>query len=274
MRKPLIIITAGKRNEATARGEQQTVVSGCNVDYVNAVVGAGGAPLLLPSIADTDALRAAMEVADGVLLSGGGDVNALTYGEEPHLTSCYQDPIRDDMEFEVTRLALEANVPILGVCRGIQVLNVVMGGTLIQDIPSQVPGAVKHYAQPLDVTLLHTIEIEPDSLMARVTGATSMAVNSWHHQTVKDLGHGLRVNSRARDGVIEGVESSDGKPILGVQFHPEECVSLYPRFRVFFDWLVQEASAYARRSSDEEAEPLPSQPMEPLHRAFALRESA
>ena len=270
MRKPLIIITTGRRNEATARGEQQTVVSGCNVDYINAVVGAGGAPLLLPSIADTDAIRAAMEVADGVLLSGGGDVNSLTYGEEPHLTSCYQDAIRDDTEFEVTRLALEANVPILGICRGLQLLNVAMGGTLIQDIPSQVPGAVKHYAQPLDVTLLHTIEIEPDSVLARVTETTSMAVNSWHHQTAKEVGRGLRINSRARDGVIEGLESSEGKPILAVQFHPEECVPVYPRFRVFFDWLVQEANAYTRRGDRE----LPLlHRMEVTRRAFALDES-
>jgi putative glutamine amidotransferase len=116
-----------------------------------------------------------------------------------------------------------------------------MGGTLIQDVPSQVRGAIKHYSHGLEPVLLHTIEIEEDSLLARVFQTTSMAVNSYHHQAVKELGKGLRINSKARDGVVEGLEATDGRPVLGVQFHPEELTEMYPPFQLLFEWLVNEA---------------------------------
>jgi gamma-glutamyl-gamma-aminobutyrate hydrolase PuuD len=245
--KPIILVTAGKQNPATPRGEVQVVTAGCDVDYIQSVVRAGGAPVILPCVADPEAVRAVVQAVDGVLLTGGGDIVSLAYGEEPHPTSKLQDPARDAMEFEVTRRALERELPVLGVCRGVQVLNVAQGGTLIQDVPSQVPGAVKHYSEGLDTVLLHTVEIEADTLLARVLGTTSMAVNSWHHQAVREAGQGLRVNSRARDGVIEGLEAADGRPILGVQFHPEECTATYPQFQALFDWLVREAAGRARR---------------------------
>jgi putative glutamine amidotransferase len=180
------------------------------------------------------------------MLTGGGDVGSLFYGEEPHVASKLQDPVRDEMELEATQLALKRGLPILGICRGVQLLNVALGGTLVQDVPSQVPNALKHYSEGMDVILLHTIEIEAGTLLAHIFGTTSMAVNSYHHQAVKDVGRGLRVNSRARDGVIEGIEAADGRPILGVQFHPEECTAQYPQFRALFDWLVREAGERER----------------------------
>lgn len=252
-RKPLIVVTVGKQNQATARGEVQAITTGANVDYVNALLRSGGAPVLLPRMADRDAIRAVVEAADGVMLTGGGDVVSLAYNEEPHDKSKYQDPVRDEMEFEVVKVALERNLPILGICRGLQVLNVALGGTLIQDIPSQVPGAVKHYSEGLHTVLLHTIDIEGDSLLARVVDTDEMAINTWHHQAPKDVGRGLRINCRAKDGVIEGLESSEGKPILGVQFHPEECAATYPRFQRLFDWLIGEArrNLAARNGHDE-----------------------
>jgi putative glutamine amidotransferase len=155
--------------------------------------------------------------------------------------SKYQDPVRDAMELQVARLALEMNLPILGICRGMQVLNVACGGTLVQDIPSQIPDAVKHYSQGMHTVLLHTVDVQSDTLMERVFGAGSVGINSYHHQAVKDLGAGLRPNCHARDGVIEGMESSEGKPILAVQFHPEECAAAYPQFQTFFNWVVEEA---------------------------------
>src|SRR5437870_4504167 len=116
--KPIILITAGKQNPATPRGEVQVVTAGCDGDDIQSVVRAGGAPVILPCVADTEAIRAVVQAADGVLLTGGGDVISLAYGEEPHPTSKLQDPVRDAMEFEVTRQALERELPILGVCRG------------------------------------------------------------------------------------------------------------------------------------------------------------
>ena len=241
-KRPLIVVTVGKQNQATTRGEVQLITTGTNVDYVNAVIRSGGAPVLLPRMADRDAIRAIVEAADGVILTGGGDVVSLAYGEEPHDRSKYQDPVRDEMEFEVVQVALERGLPILGICRGLQVLNVALGGTLVQDIPTQVPGAVKHYSEGLHTVLLHTIDIEENSLLARVVGGGEMAINTWHHQAAKNVGRGLRINCRAKDGVIEGLESSEGKPILGVQFHPEECAATFPRFQALFDWLIGEAT--------------------------------
>jgi putative glutamine amidotransferase len=241
--KPLILVTAGRQNPATPRGEVQFVTTGCDLDYATATTRAGGAPLLFPCVEEPEAVAAAVAAVDGVMLTGGGDVVSLAYGEEPHAASKLQDPTRDAMELEVTHRALDRGLPILAICRGAQVLNVALGGTLIQDIPSQVPGAIKHYSEGMETVLLHTIAIEPDSLLARVMGTTRTAINSWHHQSVKDLGRGLRVNCRARDGVIEGIEAADGRPVLGVQFHPEECTARYPVFQTLFDWLVREAAA-------------------------------
>lgn len=239
--KPLIAITVGRRNEKAAQTQMQAVIAGCNMDYVRGVMRAGGAPILVPSVDDTAALEAILAVAHGVLLTGGGDVLSLAYGEEPHPRSGYQDPDRDAMELMVARRAIERGIPVLGVCRGIQVLNVALGGTLIQDIPSQVPGALLHYAKPLDPSPVHTVEIEPESLLKRLVDGNTLAVNSYHHQAIKDLARGLRVNCRARDGVIEGVEAADDRPILAVQFHPEELADRNPQMQVFFDWLIRSA---------------------------------
>jgi putative glutamine amidotransferase len=183
-----------------------------------------------------------MSAVDGLLLSGGGDLVSLLYGEEPHIATLNQDPVRDGMEFEALRIALDAGLPVLAICRGMEVLNVALGGTLVQDIPSKVPDAIQHYTHARDTVLSHTIDIEEGTRLARVLGPTSTPVNSWHHQGVGDVGKGLRVNSRARDGVVEGIEADDDRPVLAVQFHPEDCAEDYPVFQRLFDWLVAEAA--------------------------------
>lgn len=241
MSTPIIAITVGRQNHYTPQRQVQTVTVGCDIDYTTAVMRAGGAPVLLPCVADRTAIRAVLEVADGVLLSGGGDIHAHAYGEEPHPLSKYQDHLRDEAEFLVTTEAMALGLPILGICRGLQVLNVALHGTLIQDVPSQVPGAIKHFSEGLDVVLLHHVDLEAGSQLAGVLQTDSLAVNSWHHQAIKEPGVGLRINCRARDGVIEGVEAADGRPVLAVQFHPEECAASYPQFQLLFDWLVVQA---------------------------------
>ncbi|MBV9852805.1 MAG: gamma-glutamyl-gamma-aminobutyrate hydrolase family protein [Armatimonadetes bacterium] len=242
-RKPVIIITAGRQNRAAARGEMQDVFSGCPLEYVDAVLRSGAAPLILPRYFDAAAIDAAVGTADGVLLTGGGDILALAYGEESHPASRYQDPVRDRMELEVLRRAAVRELPILGVCRGLQILNVFWGGTLYQDIPSQVNGALQHYTHGVAPMAGQTVEVEPETLLARLWGTGAAAINSYHHQAIKDLGEGLRVNCRARDGVIEGVEAADGRPVLAVQFHPEELAGEDARHQGLFDWLAQEAVA-------------------------------
>src|SRR5438045_1884215 len=115
--KPIILITAGKAGQAAVKNELQATTASMNMNYVGSVVRAGGAPVVLPCVTDREAIRASLEIADGVLLPGGGDIVSFAYGEEPHPKSLYQDPVRDDTEFEVTRLALEMGRPILGICR-------------------------------------------------------------------------------------------------------------------------------------------------------------
>jgi gamma-glutamyl-gamma-aminobutyrate hydrolase PuuD len=241
MSKPLILLTCGRQNHGAAMGSLQSVYTGVNIDYVDSVVAAGGAPIVLPRHGDADGARAAVDAADALLLTGGGDVSPLTYGQEPHRAVKLQDPTRDANERAAIERALARGIPILGICRGIQILNVALGGTLIQDIPSQVSGSGLHYASPADATVIHSIDIEPGSLLSRVFGTTSTGVNSYHHQAADTIGTGLRVVARAKDGVVEGLESSDGKPILAVQFHPEELAGKDPLFLKLFQWVVDAA---------------------------------
>jgi putative glutamine amidotransferase len=257
MPKPIVGITTGRRRERAAPRVRPTVVAGIPGAYPTAVERSGGAPLLLPCTQDPKVIEAVMAVVDGLLLSGGGDIAPHRYGAEPHPAEKNQDPVRDEMEFQAVRIAVQRKVPILGICRGIQTLNVAMGGTIIQDIPSQVPGAVRHDVPASKRHLGHVVDIEPGSLLARVLGTTCLPVNSRHHQAVRDVAPHLRVNSRSRDGVIEGVEADDGRPVLAVQCHPETCCEDYPVFQRLFDWLVAEAARRRRRRSVREARSRP-----------------
>jgi putative glutamine amidotransferase len=243
MSKPIIGITTGRRNEACDAGVRPSPVAGIPLAYPQAVERAGGAPVLLPRSDNQDTIAAVVARIDGLLLTGGGDVVSLRYGDEPHPKTGGQDPVRDAAEILALQAALARGLPVLGICRGIQLLNVALGGTLVQDIPDQIPGACQHSAQPVGAALIHTVDIEPDSVLARVLGVTSTGVNSTHHQAVGRLAPGLRITARARDGVIEAVESADGRPILAVQWHPETICQDYPPFRRIFDWLVAAAAS-------------------------------
>lgn len=242
MSRPIVAITTGRRNENSSDGRRQTVINGLPLDYVNGVARAGGSPVLIPRVPDPEALAPLLDCAHAVLLSGGGDIVSLRYGEEPHPANKYQDPIRDETEFAVIRLAMERELPILGICRGIQSLNVALGGTLIQDIPTQVKDPLLHYVYAQEPVPVHTIAIEAQSLLADIFGMTSTSVNSWHHQAVKDLAPGFRIVARTGDGVVEAIENTVRQPILGVQWHPEDMAEQYPLARRLFDWLVAEAA--------------------------------
>ncbi len=221
----------------TGNNDQQNVWCGCNQRYVVSILRAGGCPIILPYLSGETAVDALIERCDGLLLSGGGDVHSFRYNQEPHPRSGGQDPLRDTLEERALNAALKRGIPVLGICRGIQMLNVAFGGTLIQDIPTQVENPNKHYASGYAPTLLHSIKVTPNTLLDRVAGPQLTAVNSWHHQSVDALGEGLQVNAVAPDGVIEGIEASDGRPILAVQFHPEELSHEIAAFQRLFDWL-------------------------------------
>ncbi|MCX8037890.1 MAG: gamma-glutamyl-gamma-aminobutyrate hydrolase family protein [Candidatus Sumerlaeia bacterium] len=247
MNCPIIGITAGRILGDGSRERRQYVWFGTGRPYAVEVARAGGAPLLLPPLADSRILRATLPRLDGLLLSGGGDIAPELFGAEPHPATNLIDPDRDCTEIEAVRWALRQGLPVLAICRGIQVLNVALGGDLIQDIPTQVANAVRHSGADLTACLSHSICVEKDSLLASLIGAGRVLVNSSHHQAAGRVGRGLRVTATAPDGVIEALESDRGAPVLAVQFHPEDVAGEHPRFRALFQWLVEAARRFRRR---------------------------
>ncbi len=191
--------------------------------YINALAQVGASPLIIPVIADQNLLSHLIDLVDGLMLIGGPDVDPVHYGEAAHPGLRQMTPSRDHMELRLTTWALQVKMPILAICRGIQVLNVAAGGRLWQDIASQVPNVRKHDQHPdyREDHLAHPIQIAPGSRLADICRQTRVNVNSLHHQAISQIGQGLVVVARADDGIIEAVESSSEQWVLGVQWHPE-----------------------------------------------------
>lgn len=195
---------------------------GNNQAYVRAVHRAGGAPLLLPPLDDAELIARYIERMDGLLLSGGGDVAPMYYGQQALPQCDPPDRERDAMETALTRAALAAELPILGICRGMQLLNIVRGGTLYQDLPTQRPETLKHlYVGFPGTHLAHDIRLTPGSRTAGILGAERETVNSFHHQAVLDPGDDVEIVAWAEDGVAEAMELRDYPFGLAVQYHPE-----------------------------------------------------
>jgi putative glutamine amidotransferase len=213
-------------------------------DYEESIRRAGGEPWIVES--DTNPADEVIRRADGILLAGGGDVNPALFGEIPHPTFDAAESGRDDYEIELIRLATERDLPLMAICRGIQVLNVARGGSLVQDIPSELPGTIEHkLAVPPHAAfdLAHEIWIEKDSLLSRLTGDSGKSpdtcdVNSRHHQSVKTLGEGLVTAATAPDGVIEAIEDPARRFLLGLQWHPENFYRT-GEFRALFEGFVE-----------------------------------
>jgi putative glutamine amidotransferase len=210
--------------------------------YTRAVEVAGGAPILIPLQLSEETLRAIFAQLGGLLLAGGVDVHPKEFGKEV-LPACGEiDTARDATELHLTRWALADDKPVLGICRGIQLLNVAAGGSLYQDIGAQVETNLKHDYHVADAQVLaHPVEIQPDSRVAHALGATRLEVNSLHHQGVKDIAPGLHVVARAPDGIVEAVEGSDGRFVVGVQFHPEWLLDDDARMVKLFEAFVASA---------------------------------
>jgi putative glutamine amidotransferase len=218
--------------------------------YVHVLVGCGGVPWLIPLVrGDEETLRAIYDRLDGVLLAGGVDVDPAEYGEAEQRPLCNRsDPERDWTELTLVRWALADHKPVLGVCRGMQTINVAAGGTLYQDIELQHPGAIKHdyfsvsRNYPRDL-VVHEVRVRPGSRLAAVLGKETVAVNSLHHQGVRRLAPGLVPTAHAPDGVIEGVEGDNGRFLVGVQWHPEELTEKDPAMRRLFTSFVEAAAS-------------------------------
>lgn len=205
-RKPVIGISTGY----SSAQDKQTL----RTTYTEAILKAGGLPVILPIIRDSTAANELISTIDGIIFSGGEDIQPALYGEGVWNNTVYCNSIRDESDFIYAHLALKAGIPILGICRGSQLMNVVFGGSLYQDIPSQIPGHLTH-AKGAE----HTIAIEEGSLLHRLYGTKSLLVNSFHHQAVKVPGRGVKVTAKAADGVVEAWEAPG---VTAFQFHPEK----------------------------------------------------
>jgi putative glutamine amidotransferase len=216
-----------------------------NAAYLRAVQDAGGVPLLLPPHLDETSREALWERLDGLLLTGGGDIDPARFGEPAHPKVYDVSPARDALEIAVTRLALAAQMPLLAICRGIQVMNVALGGTLWQDIPSEVPGALNHSQTARRDEPTHRVKVMAEGTrLGAALGSLELEVNSFHHQAIRRLGEGLREVAWAEDGIIEGVEVGGGHPfVLGVQWHPEDLIGRDEAARRLFQALVAAATS-------------------------------
>jgi putative glutamine amidotransferase len=197
-----------------------------NQRYFAVVSRVGGVPWMIPLVADDlDTLRAIYERLDGILLPGGVDMDPHSYGAARHQTLGRIDPARDLVELQLTNWAIEDRKPVLGLCRGVQVINVALGGTLYQDIATELPGAIKHDYFPTQgfdrLHLAHEVAVVPGSRLARELGSPRVAVNSMHHQGIKEVAAGLAPAAIAPDGLIEAVEGPPDHFLIGVQWHPE-----------------------------------------------------
>jgi putative glutamine amidotransferase len=220
--------------------------------YIDAVLQAGGAPLLIPPLLDTSTLRTIYERLDGVLLAGGGDIAPNHYGDQPHERLGTIDPPRDLTELRLARWAVAEGKPLLGICRGVQLINVALGGSLYQDIPSQLNTTIDHnlsYEREDWTFLAHSISLAADSRLAHILGTTHLMINSLHHQAVRRVATGLRAVAWAPDGVIEALENEGQTFIIGVQGHPEALqATVDPRWQNLFAAFVESCSDHHRQS--------------------------
>lgn len=226
--------------------------------YVKRIKEAGGIPILLPPIADVDDVLA---IVDGILLTGGGDIHPRYYGEEATAKLRSLAPLRDEFEITLVKKAIENNIPILGICRGIQVINVALGGSLYQDLAADIPHSIKHdwfaegkYLVPADYRV-HEVRIKTTSklfdllkknLDVESTSEVFLMVNSFHHQAIKKLGNGLKPVAYASDGIIEAIEMQD-KFVIGIQWHAEYLKDMLP----LFEGLVKEAERIKEKNVEE-----------------------
>lgn len=204
---------------------------------------AGAVPVSIPLGLPNETLLHLLSRLDGVLFSGGGDIDPARYGSAHHPQVNYVDNDRDRVEVSLVDQALERGLPILGICRGLQVINVALGGTLYEDLGEQLPGSIQHNnfkGRPRD-HLAHTVEVEPGSALSTVMGSTSEQVNSLHHQGIRQLAGSLHPSAWAPDGVIEAVELPAYPFLLAVQWHPE-WLQAYPPMRALFKAFIDAAS--------------------------------
>lgn len=207
--------------------------------YVRAVAATGAVPLLLPVCSQVGSYQQMLSTVDGLLLSGGGDPDAYHFGEQAAPQQGLVQPERDRMELYLTRAALKKGLPLLGICRGAQILAIAAGGKLYQDLAAR--EKVQHQQQAPRSYPIHRVSVSKNSLLYQITGKQSFRVNSLHHQAVRKLGAGMKVCAVADDGIIEAVELPSHRFVLGVQWHPEWLSHKYGHAAAIFAAFSQAA---------------------------------
>ncbi len=217
-----------------------------NESYARAIVDNGGAPVMIPAVGDEEALAAIYETLDGLLLTGGPDVDPARYGHARHALTDSGDLPMERAELYLAGRALREGKPVFGICRGIQTLNVAAGGTLYQDIADELHTPIEHPGDghPRDY-LAHTVSVKDGSRLAEALGQTEIAVNSLHHQAVRDVAGGFTATATAPDGVVEAIEKDGPSYAVGVQWHPEELYRANPSFANLFRSFIEAALAFA-----------------------------
>lgn len=240
--RPIIGITCGSKVSASSSSSGRVYQeNSVGFDYIRAIEQAGGTPLVLPIVENPDCISDFTRIIDGLLLSGGGDIDPFLFHEEPIPNLGNIDPSRDWVEIRMSTVSLEEDIPILAICRGIQVLNVAAGGTLYQDISQHPAEIIKHRQNAPGWYASHSIHIEPDSLLYEIFGSQMARVNSYHHQAVLSPAD-FHVSARSTDGIIEAIESSTHRFVVGVQFHPEMMWERHPEAANLFTARTASAS--------------------------------
>jgi putative glutamine amidotransferase len=240
MSKPIVLLPTPVQDP-----EMRRFAMGKN--YVRSLIECGAVPVMLPTGLDMQSVREMYAQADGVLLSGGSDIDPVLFGEERHPETDGIDAERDGVEMAITQWAMQDDKPAFFICRGIQVQNVALGGSLIQDIPTQWPAAsrLEHRGHKIGAArdeVLHEVCVEPNCKLASIIGAGNIGTNSFHHQALGRLGHGLVITSRAPDGIIESVEAPGRRWFVGVQWHPEEMTAGRPDMMALFQSFTDACS--------------------------------
>lgn len=241
MKKPIIGISANilKDQSGSFAGYQRAYV---NEDYVISVLKNGGVPFIIPINQNSEVIQQQIEQIDGLILTGGYDVDPHNYHEEPLEKLEATMSIRDEFEFTLIKLAVKKKIPILGICRGIQIINTFYGGTLYQDLSYRQKITYRHYQGDNPTQVTHTIKIEPHSKLAAIFHKSKFLVNSFHHQIIKQVAPNFTVAARAGDGVIEGIEANDYPYLIGIQWHPEMLHTSVPEMnQQIFGSLIKKA---------------------------------
>lgn len=241
--KPLILVSTSSnvRDRGLRRVDSLT-----GQNYSEALALFGALPLMVSNL-DPDLAEEYAARADGLLLTGGADIDPALFGEEPEPGLGHVDIARDHFEIALYRAARARGLPVLGVCRGIQVISVAEGGTILQHI-TPAEGGVQHDQSNIGSALSHSVWLESDSMLGEAFGSDKIRTNSFHHQAVKSAGRGLRVTGRTSDGLIEAVEAVSGPPVLGVQWHPEMSFRDHPEQAAPFDLFVRSIKASSQRT--------------------------